>query len=118
MKLINGLKAKKFKNVIDIWLNQNNKELSQQCTNKTLKICFYLFEKFLLIPKRIAVSAEKGWYIIYSNHTKPQKTLSIEIYDDDLETIALINNDTQIICVEEVRNLEFDKLIEKFYQKS
>ena len=94
------------------WKMDGIKPPSGQCTDKTLKICFFLYKIYGLMPHRIAPSSEEGWFIYYINANNNQRTLSIEVYNENMETVVLVNENKRIIYVNEIEDLDFKGVIE------
>ena len=77
------------------WIEENINKPNHVCKEEVLRISTLIFEKYKLMPVRVAPSVEEGILLTYWQEEK-NKTLKIEIYND-LEMVGLINKDKDIV---------------------
>jgi hypothetical protein len=91
----------------DHWLHEGIATPTEDCKKLTLEVCNHIFKTYNLLPTIIASTVEEGIYLRFDKNTK---SLIIEVYND-LEIAALVNDAKKISGFEDIKNLDFSRMI-------
>lgn len=95
------------------WRTEGIAPPNDYCKNLTRKVAAALYQKFSLIPIRIALSIEEGIYLKYKNFDN-NKVLEVEIYNDNLDIAAILTRNDEIIKSVDIEKEDFSEIVEIF----
>ena len=98
------------------WLDDKIQIPTRECTSKSIRIFEIMKNKYNLLPHRISPSIAEGIYLYYIPKIKSKLSLSIEVYNDNLDVVALVTDGDAVLFSEEIKDFNFDEPINLFME--